>query len=174
MDIRFFAGTFLSNNLPGSGSNLFDARFRTSGQTGYQDYMYDNVFLGRSETQGLWSQQFTETDGGFKIFSPLGQTSKWLTTLNIKSSLPGIIPIRVFADIGTCASDGIVNQNFLFDAGLNLSIIRNVFEIYFPLAMSKDIQNYVTANNIKYLETVRFTLNFNIMNPFGLIKNFSL
>jgi len=168
IDIRLFAGTFI-------GTTATDAspyRFRLSGQNGSQDYLYDNIFLGRSETNGILANQFTETDGGFKFYSTIGQTSKWITSLNIKSSLGNLkLPLKLYADIGTTADDGLKKQTVLYNAGACVSVMKNVFEIYFPLLISQDFQDYKKANNLKYAETIRFTLNFNLMNPFDLIKS---
>lgn len=171
IDVRLFAGTFL-------GTSAYDAgpyRFRMSGFRGYQDYLYDHIFLGRSETSGLLSSQFVETDGGFKFYSPLGQSAQWLTALNLKSSPGNLkIPVNIYGDIGTCADDGLTNEKVLYDAGLCLSIRKNIFEIYFPLLISKDMQDYKKANGLSYPETIRFTLNLSLVNPFDLVKNISL
>jgi hypothetical protein len=92
--MRFFAGTFLwkSNNF--GSSAMADVRYRLSGQTGDQDYLYDNIYLGRNETSGLLSRQMTNSDGGFKVLTFRGQTSEYLTTLNLNTTLPGKIPLR--------------------------------------------------------------------------------
>ena len=170
-DVRVFAGTFLGDN----NSTIGDYRFRLSGQTGSQDYLYDNIFLGRSESTGVLSQQFTETDGGFKFLSYIGQTSKWITAINLKSSLGNIkLPVNLYADFGTTAMDGIINQKFLYDAGVCISLQKRFFEIYFPLILCQDFKDYKTINNLKYKETIRFTLNLNLLNPFDLINNFKL
>ncbi len=173
-DVRFFAGTFIGNNTSNG-----DYRFRLSGQRGYQDYLYDNIYLGRSEYEGVLANQFTETDGAFKFYSPLGQTSKWLMALNLKSSLGNIkLPISLYADIGTTEYDGILNDKLLYDAGVCISIRKNIFEIYFPLLICNDFKNYKKANGLdgieNYPETIRFTLNLNMINPFDLLKKISL
>ncbi|HSH64859.1 MAG TPA: M1 family aminopeptidase, partial [Bacteroidia bacterium] len=171
VEFRFFAGTFIGTSLSNGGPY----RFRMSGQRGYQDYLYDHIYLGRTETDGILANQFTETDGGFKFYSPVGQTSKWLTALNIKSSLGNLkLLISLYADIGTMADDGISKEKFLYDAGVALTIRKDIFEIYFPLLISNDLEKYKTTNDLKYLETIRFTLNLNLLNPFEFIRNFSL
>ncbi len=170
-DVRLFAGTFIGENK----STTKDYRFRLSGQRGYQDYLYDNIYLGRSETKGVMANQFTETDGGFKFYSYFGQTNKWIVALNLKSSLGNAkIPINLYADIGTTEYDGIYNQKFLYDAGVCLSLPKKIFEIYFPLLICDDFKYYKKLNDVKYQETIRFTLNINLINPFDLINNFKL
>lgn len=169
VDVRFFAGTFIGTTDNGAGPY----RFRLSGQRGYQDYLFDNIFLGRSETSGILANQFTETDGGFKYYSPIGQTSKWLTAVNIKSSIGNLkLPLKVYADIGTTADNGLNNEKFLYNAGLCISLMENVFEIYFPVLMSQDFKDYEKANDLKYQETIRFTLNLNLLNPFDMVRSF--
>jgi hypothetical protein len=169
LDIRLFAGAFLDDY------NAGPYRFRLSGQRGYQDYLYDHVYLGRMETEGILANQFTETDGGFKFYSAVGQTAKWITALNVKSSLGNLkLPLCLYADIGMTADDGRLDKKIInYDAGVCLSLKKNVFEVYFPLLISENFQTYKDANDISYEETIRFTLNLNLINPFDLIRNFS-
>lgn len=184
IDVRVFGGGILGSkalqnvaDLYGSGgallgSNTAPYRFRLSGQTGRQDYLFDPIYLGRTETDGVLANQFTETDGAFKFYSPLGQTSEWMVALNIKSSLANLkLPVKVYGDIGTTGLDGLGKENFIYNAGLCLSLSDNILEIYFPLLLSKDLQDYKEAAKLNYPETVRFTLNLNLLNPFDLIKN---
>lgn len=170
IELRLFAGNFIYSNSP-----IGDYRFRLSGQRGYQDYLEDHIYLGRSETSGLLASQFTETDGAFKIYSAYGQSNDWLTALNIKSSI-GIlkIPVKLFADIGAY-NDKLINATrVLYDGGICLSLAKNIFEIYLPLLMSKEFEDYYYINNIPYLERIRFTLNLNLLNPFERIRNLSI
>ncbi|MBL7882857.1 MAG: hypothetical protein JNL69_02225, partial [Bacteroidia bacterium] len=170
-DARLFAGTFVGTNKTNAGAY----RFRLSGFRGYQDYMYDNVFLGRTETDGVLANQFVENEGAFKFYSPVGQSAEWLVALNLKSSLGNMkLPLCLYADIGTTGADGILNEGVLYNAGVCVSIVKNIFEVYFPVLISKDFENYKKANGIKYPETIRFTLNLNMINPFDLIRKFEL
>lgn len=170
IDFRFFAGAFLDKSSVNAG--LY--RFRMSGWTGSQDYMYDHIFLGRSETSGKLSQQFVERDGGFKTLTFIGQTAEWITSANIKASIPGLLPIRLYADIGMTANDARLNQSILYDAGIDLSIVKNICEIYFPVILCDDFKKTFDTNGIKYVERIRFTLNINLLNPFNFIKNFKV
>jgi hypothetical protein len=164
--LRYFAGTFIGKSQWNS-----PYMYRMSGQTGMQDYLYDNIFLGRSETFGLSSQQMTNTDGNFKVLSPLGQSGKWLTALNISCSTPAFIPFRLFADIGTYGStDG--KLELLYDAGIEFVVIKNTFHIYIPLLMSSKIQRHLLDVEEKDVsQTIRFTLNLNRLQPFNMLRN---
>lgn len=171
IDIRFFAGSFF-------GTDPLDAgpyRFRMSGFRGYQDYLYDNIFLGRTETEGVLAAQFAEEDGAFKFYSPLGQSSRWLTALNIRSSLGNLkVPLSLYADIGTCEYDGILKDKVMYNAGVIFSLRKNMFEVFFPILISKDFDNYKKANNLSYGETIRFTLNLKLINPFDIVRGFEI
>ncbi len=170
IDVRLFAGTFI-----GSTANAGPYEFRLSGQRGYQDYLYDHIYLGRTETSGTLANQFTETDGAFKFYSPLGQTSKWITSLSVKSSLGNIkFPILLYADIGTTSRDALDTEDILYNAGICIPILKDVAEVYFPVLISNDFKEYKEANNLDYSETIRFTLHLNLVNPFYLIRNISL
>lgn len=172
VDVRFFAGSFIGTNESDAGP----FRFRLSGQRGYQDYLYDHIYLGRTETSGILANQFTETDGAFKFYSAYGQSSKWLTALNVKSSLGNLpLPILLYADLGATPNDNPFDRDpklrWQYDAGVCLSI-RSVFEVYFPIFISKDFKTYKETNSLTYAETVRFTLNLNLLNPFDILRNF--
>ena len=170
-DARFFAGAFVATSANDAGAY----RFRMSGQAGYQDYLFNHTYLGRNETNGVWAKQFTETDGAFKIFSPLGQSAEWLMALNLKSSLGNLkLPLNVYIDMGVSAPDGRLAETLLYNAGASLSIYKNVFEIYFPILFSQGFTDYHNANGIDYVETIRFVLNFNLLNPFEAIRNLEL
>lgn len=164
--LRYFAGTFIGKSQWNS-----PYLFRMSGQTGMQDYLYDKIFLGRTETFGLLSQQMSNTDGNFKVLSPFGQSGKWLTALNISSSTPAFIPFRLFADIGTYGSnDG--NIEVLYDAGIEFVVIKNTLHIYLPILMSSKIQKHLIDIDEKDVsQTIRFTLNLDRLQPFNALRN---
>ena len=192
LDIRFYAGKFLDNKNLSNGNYYFNS----SGATGTHDYMYDNVFLGRSESTQFLSQQFAETEGNMKVYTLLGQTRDWMSALNLNCSLPGKIPFSLFADFSTFSTDSMTNvgvkkQYLLYDFGLHFSIIKNVIDVYVPLLMSSDIKNTFYANNAnlvpvnkigdadpspvkRTVRMIRFTFNIQKMNPFQLVKNLSL
>jgi hypothetical protein len=80
----------------------------------------------------------------------------------------------LYADLGTCADDGLLDEKILYNAGVCLSLRKNIFEIYFPILISKDFENYKEANGLSYAETIRFTLNLQLLNPFSLIRDFEI
>lgn len=175
-EIRAFAGKMLYMNTA-PNHPLVDYRFRTCGWTGSNDYLYDYSYLGRSEVYGLAANQFSEVDGNFKIYSPLGQSADWIAALNIKSPRVFKLPLMFYADLGTCANDGLVlsGDNFLYNAGLNIILIKDICEVYVPMIVSKNIQDanntaFYSIGGIDFWHQIRFTLNLNRANPFSLLK----
>jgi hypothetical protein len=189
VDARLFYGTMYLTGNAGSFENAY--YFRPSGGTGAQDYLYDYTFLGRSENdqKDFLSHQFTETDGAMKVYTPIGRDT-WTAALNLKSSLPGKIPFRLFADLNMIPSAGGAPL-FLYDAGIYLPIVKNMIEVYVPLLMSQDIKDAFYLNNPDLVgagqvgekdpepwkrtaRMIRFTFNIERMNPFQLVRNLSL
>ncbi len=169
LDIRLFAGAFLYKN-----QNLKDDyRFRMSGFSGYQDYLFDYNFIGRNEINGIPTAQFTENDGAFKIWTPLGQTSKWLVAVNLKSPKVGKLPLKMYADIGTSEfNESLYKDKFLYNVGVDICLWKNIFEIYVPFAYSNDIKTaFITNNKNSFFDTIRFTLNLHNINPRNFISN---
>jgi hypothetical protein len=174
VEFRLFAGYFLqTDNDPAYA-------FHLSGETGSQDYLFDRIYLGRSQSGGILSKQFSETDGAFKVYYPAAQSNKWISSLNVKSCLPALPKaFRLYADLGM--TGGSVQaltapaNSLFYTAGFNLSLPKNIFEINFPIVMSPQIHTYLYTNSkFSYLETIRFTLNLNLLNPFEQIRNISV
>jgi hypothetical protein len=181
IDIRFFAGMMFKRDLFAG-----DYRFRMSGQTGYQDYFYDNIYFARSAygAPQLGFQQFTETDGAFKIWSPLGQSDNWLTSVNVKSPRIYKFPLLLYFDAGVYSthvinigpggvSQGITAPEFMYSGGLEIPLITNIAEVYIPLINSKNIIDAINANNdnTRFIDIIRFKLNLKAANPVTLIKD---
>lgn len=170
LDIRVFAGAFAYQATDFNE----DYRFRMSGFNGSRDYLYEYNYIGRNEVNGLSSAQFVEGDGGFKTFTYLGQSSKWLLALNLKSPTIKKIPLRLFVDVGASEfNESMLTQRVLYDAGINIRIWKNIFDIYVPLIYSADIKTNLQAmGKDKFFDTVRFTLNLHQVKPHEFISGF--
>jgi hypothetical protein len=167
-EIRAFAGKMFNVNPYGINYNL-----KMSGWNGANDYMYDNLYFGRSETTGLAAAQCTETEGALKVYTFLGQSSDWLASLNIKSPKIFKLPLLVYVDVGTSDGDFVPGgKKLLYDAGIDIVIARDIFEIFVPLVISQNIldNNTLTGVNNNLFHQIRFVLNLNKVNPFAFIK----
>lgn len=117
-------------------------------------------------------------EGGFKIKSqllnnPIGQNSNWLTAINLRSDLPIKLPLKVqvFLDAATYADAAKLNNSgkkAIFDAGLEIHFFKELLNIYIPLLMSKDFQDYTKSTYPKnrLLRTISFSFNINRINWF--------
>jgi hypothetical protein len=158
--IRFFAGYFFYNSFS-------DPRFNF-GMAGNRDYTYDHVLLDRNRRNPVLGNQFPLNDGGFKNLVTVPSSDEWLTALNLKYSLPGKIPLALYADLGFAPSSRTLQVYSAWNTGVALVIVPEFFEIYFPVAMSSDL------NQLTYFQKVRFILNIHTLNPFNRIRKLEL
>lgn len=180
-DVRVFAGKFIYlGNKTTSKQFLNDAyHLNMSGPKGYEDYTYSNYYIGRNEFEGFASQQIMMRDGGFKVrtdmlASKVGKTDNWLAAVNFTSDIPDQvnilkllpvkIPLKVFLDLGTYAEAWKQNADgnrLLYDAGLQLSLLKNTVNIYFPLLYSKVYRDYFnsTITDKKFLKNIAFSID---------------
>ena len=181
LDVRLFAGKFFY-----TGDQDFLSQFRTdryhlnmTGPKGYEDYTYSNYFVGRNEFEGFSNQQIMIRDGAFKVRTDLlsnkiGKTDNWLGALNFTSSIPKNInpleltplkiPLKIFADIGTHAEAWETNSGtpkFLYDAGLQISLLNNTINIYVPLFYSKVYRDYFKSTIIekRFVKNISFSID---------------
>lgn len=186
VDVRFFAGKFFY-----LGDRTFYKQFQTdpyhlnmTGPKGYEDYTYSNYFYGRNEYQRYPSQQIMIRDGGFKVRTDLlsdkiGKTDDWLAAVNLTSSIPKQInplsllpvklPVKAFLDVGTYADAWKKNAatgKFLYDAGVQLSLFKNVLNIYIPLLYSKVYADYFksTITDLRFVKNIAFSIDIQNIN----------
>ena len=171
-DIRFFGGYLNWNH---SIEAYDDYHLQLSGTSGPDDYMFDEVFLGRSETHGFWSHQFVANDAGFKTPSLFyRKAEKWMGAMNMETSLPGLIPFRVFASFASFENAG--NKDLpgsaalSWEAGVSVPVIKDIFVFYFPVKYSNDFKYVVDNENLKYYNLIRFELHLKALNPLHLIR----
>src|SRR5207237_4886782 len=106
--VRAFAGKFISLNDAGFANERY---YLNSTFTGLNDYLYDDTYIGRTETSGFASRQISMREGGLKMttFSyistyGIGRSDNWLGSINLKTDLPlKKLPVRLFLDMATFA-----------------------------------------------------------------------
>ncbi len=158
IEFRLFAGIFLFNHTNPDSHYFSFALDRPS------DYLFDYNYYGRSEDSGLFSQQFIESEGGFKSKLEPAFANRWLTTLNVNASLWRDV-LFLYGDVGLIKNHGVPVQ-FRYDSGVRLSLVQNYFELFFPVYSSLGWE--VSMPN--YEQRIRFivTLDFNTL--MGLFK----
>jgi hypothetical protein len=124
LNLRFFAGKFLSNN---TNTNFFN--FALDRPT---DYLFDYGYLGRSEDSGIYSQQIIIAEGGFKSFldERFRFSDNWMATMNASFNLWRWI--ELYGDAGLVKNTGL-NTKFVYDSGVRLNLVTDFFELYFPV-----------------------------------------
>ena len=191
MNLRLFAGKFFY-----TGNKTFLKQFETdryhlnmTGPKGYEDYTYSNYFVGRNEYAKFSTQQIMIRDGGFKVrtdllSSKIGKTDDWLAAANFTTSIPEAvnplqvlpvkIPLKIFLDMGTYAEAWKKNAatgRFIYDAGLQLSLFKNVINIYVPLLYSKVYSNYFksTIPQGRFVKNIAFSIDIQNLSVRKLI-----
>jgi Peptidase family M1 domain len=162
LDFRLFAGTMLNND---ASDPIYS--FSPGGRSGREQYMYEGVYPDRFTEfpKTLWSREMSLSEGGIvsAVNDSLGY-SRWLCSLSVTSSLPGIfskIPVKPFADLLlNDHGSGINRPTFFYEAGLKAGI-WNYFEIYFPFIVSDNIKTI--TGSLK--ERIRFVFRLDKLDP---------
>lgn len=186
MNVRLFAGKF---GYIGDRTKyrLSTQQFQPKllGVTGEEDFTYSNYFLGRTASygndpeavvnnRGLGGQQIMIRDGGLKLrldqYDFLqGRSENWVAAINFTSSLPqGILPfhlpIKVFADIGSFSEAWDKNSStsrFLYVAGLQLSLFKNLLNVYAPIFYSNEFKDNLQSlpEQNKFFKKLTFSID---------------
>lgn len=197
MQVRLFASAFYFTGTPKSSAYLYMPKLMAA--NGLDDYTYSSYFLGRSasvsngetpvKNAGIAAQQvMTQNSGGLKLrpdlFSSIqGYSEKWVASVNLNSTLPeGLLPaqlpIKVFFDIGTYAEAWDKERKspkFLYVGGLQLSVFKNVLNIYAPFIYSKAIKNEFSTDpaNNKFTKRITFSIDVHTLSIKKLFPQFA-
>ncbi|WP_136480951.1 M1 family metallopeptidase [Cognatitamlana onchidii] len=157
LNLRMFAGTFLSNKTD-SDSDYFS--FALDRPT---DYLFDYNYLGRSEDTGLFSQQYIPAEGGFKSKLDPPFANQWMTTLNASTTLWRYI--LLYGDLGF-VKNRFESSKFVYDSGVRIDLVTDYFEIYFPLYSNLGWE----VGLPDYAERIRFRLTLDPKSLLGLFR----
>lgn len=184
LDIRIFAGGFLHNTTRDKGA-IFPGAFNLI-QKGYNDYRFDDFYFGRTASTGIWSQQVSIRDGGFKTVIgdefALGRSNSFILALNLKMDLPVklplALPLKPYLDLGyfdnamPTGADDTFEDQFLWNGGLMLDFFDGKFGLYFPLVSSRNISDRL-AERGNFWTRISYSLNLNDLDPWRLIDRMS-
>lgn len=194
LNVRLFAGKFFYTSSKTVLKQFATDRYHLNmtGPNGYEDYTYSDYFIARNKFEGFTSQQIMIRDGGFKVRTELladkvGKTDDWLIAANFNTSIPASvnplsmlpvkIPLKVFLDIGTNAEawkDKEENDRFLFDAGLQLSLLKETVNIYIPLIYSSVYRDYIQstiAKKERFWKKISFSIDIGGFNLRKIDRN---
>jgi hypothetical protein len=143
-NFRLFVGKFLKNNLDNKN---YDFKIHSS-----SDYLFSNNLIGRSESEGFYSQQYVKYEGAFK--SKIEQQSVDDFILVASSGITLWKWFEAYFDYGLFKEKK-KKLSTGYDFGLRLNIIENYLELYFPLINSDKI----VLKSDNYLNNIRFTIS---------------
>jgi hypothetical protein len=174
--LRLFGGYFLFNSLRES-NNIGRAAFNLISQ-GYNDYRYDDFYLGRTDNEGIWSRQISTRGGAFKSVIGqefnLGRSNNFILAANFRADLPPDalfgIPLKPYLDLGyfddarPISGRPTFDEQFLWSGGLMLSWLDEAVAIYFPLVNAGQLEDRL-AERGNYWQRIAFQINLSRFNP---------
>ena len=150
LSLRFFGGKFLWDNT--QGTDYFDYSLNRT-----TDYFFRYNYLGRSDDDGIYSQQFILSEGGFKSRFESPKANDYILATNLGFSIWKWV--EVYADFGITKNKNSRARSF-YDSGIRINLVPDYFEFYFPIQNS---EKYV-LNDSNYLSNMRFVLTVDITN----------
>ncbi|NHN24051.1 M1 family metallopeptidase [Flavobacterium jejuense] len=155
LSLRFFAGKFIYSNTT-NNSHRF-------GLEKPVDLTFQTNLLGRSESVGLFSQQFVYSEGGFKSKLDTRFANNWMTTIN--GSLNIWNWVQIYGDVGLLKNH-FEPTKFLYDSGIHLNLVPDYFELFLPVQSSNGFE----LNDKNYGQKIRFIIT---ISPKTLVSLFT-
>ncbi|MCY4215513.1 MAG: hypothetical protein OXC92_00825 [Flavobacteriaceae bacterium] len=139
---RIFIGKFLSNPLK---DDYFHYRISKP-----KDYLFRYRVFGRSDTTGIFSQQFINLDGAFKTDFTDGISDNFMAATNLYFGVWKFI--ELYGDFALLKSKELSAKTF-WGGGIRLNIVPDYLEFFFPLVA----KNQSPINDHGYFRNIRFT-----------------
>lgn len=154
LGVRLFVGAFIRQEA--------DTDYFNFGVSRVSDYGFNLNMLGRSEASGLLSQQYFLAEAGFKSTFDF-TVSQWVGAIN--AELPIWKMFDLYADAGVYRNKK-DHSRFIYDSGIKVKLIPDFLEFYFPVQSSLGFE----PARKNYLESIRFTFNFNLLNAVNHLR----
>jgi hypothetical protein len=180
MRIRVFAGGFplylkSSSDISSPLPKLY-LSYVTDNNFAYwlqKDYMFDENYLDRNGRDKYLGRQVSTLGAGFHSFTNFGATNKFMSAVNISSSIYKFIPIHPFLSAAVLLNDN-KKMQFAAEFGLSAVLVKDMIEIHLPLATTKNISDSQKINGInKWYQKFTFTLKLQLQKPVSLIRQFA-
>lgn len=187
IDFRLFAGIGISDFKNRNVRGFLN--LAGQGHSGFNDYKYEDLFFARNNDEGLFSQQISMRDGGFKVALPSSQANNGFTSnsllvaLNLKADLPeafpGNLPIKPYFDMAfvernTGDQQRTFQEQFWWNGGFALELGNGIFGIYFPVVSSDNIKRFDSDWRARYWNRISFLLDLKKLNPKQVTDRISL
>ncbi len=122
LDFRFFGGVFFNNKTNGD--------YFSFGLDRPSDYLFEQMYFGRSESSGLFSQQIIIEDGGFKSVLPTRFANQYMLSFN--SSIGLWRWLEYYNDVAFLKNKQ-QSLYFAYENGIRFNFVHNILELYFPM-----------------------------------------
>lgn len=155
INLRYYLAAFMYKDT--------DSDFFSFGIDRPTDYLFNYNLLGRSESTGLFSQQYVMSEGGFKSKFETRFANQWISTINASFNIWNWI--EVYSDIGIFKNK-YTPSKFIYDSGIRLNLVPDYFELYFPVQSSNGFE----LSQDKYGQKIRFMVT---LSPKTLISLFT-
>lgn len=168
LDIRIFVGTYLKESQSGR------YHYRIGSQSGRYDYTFEKTVMGRNAEEGLFQRQILNTDMNLKQVGNFGNILGWTASANLKSGLPGKLPLQLYLDLFTFKDiDQVANNGkgdkFGYSGGLCVNLLPNFLEIYVPFFSNQFITETQKFQGIEnFGQRITFMLDLNTIGNFSL------
>lgn len=184
LDFRFFVGGFFDNSMRHRGF-IGPGAWNLTAQ-GYNDYRYDDLYFGRSESSGFLSQQINQREGGMKVALGSsffeGRSNDFIIAINLASDLPqdlpGRLPLRPYFDIGYYSDQMPISSDLDFEdqlwwqGGFTLGVAKNLVAINFPVVNSSNVEDlYGGSGRGSFWKRITFQFDLNRLSPWKLVEN---
>lgn len=157
INLRAFAGTFLKNHNDPTSDYFSFALDRPT------DYLFDYNYLGRSESSGIFSQQYIPAEGGFKSKLDPAFANQWMTTLNASTTIWRYI--LLYGDVGL-VKNKYEDPQFVYGTGIRLNLVTDYFELYFPIYSNLGWE----ISQPNYSQHIRFIFTVDPQSLLGLFR----
>ena len=156
-NLRFFTGTFLRNKNDVNSDYFSFALDRPT------DYLFDYEYLGRSESSGIFSQQYIDAEGGFKSKLNPAYANQWISTVNTSTTLWKYV--LAYGDVGFVKNKH-SDPKFVYDSGIRVNLVTDYFEIYFPVYSNLGWE----VSEAHYSQKIRFKFTIDPEVLLGLFR----
>ncbi len=152
LDFRFFGGIFLNNKTTG---NYF-----SFGLDRPSDYLFEQNYFGRSESSGIFSQQFIINDGGFKSVLPTRFANQFMFSINASIGLWKWA--EYYNDVAFLKNKGNA-MYFAYENGVRFNFVHNILELYFPMYsnLGWEVTQEAYASKIRFVLTIKPSAIYN-------------
>ncbi len=184
LDIRIYGAAMIK----ASDVSRYNLALGSRDKAGYYDYKFDDYLMRRNADVGLFQNQINNRTNASKFVGNIGTADKWFVSALLTIPLPGKIPIKPYVEFVSYNDIdkevwNAVKSKLIFNAGLELEIIKDRFEIFFNLAQTSDITEYLDGTTgglsqqyriTKFNERITFVLDLNGLAPHKLKRSLKL